>query len=157
MIDAKTGIAGPPVSLVIPERVHRCFRMQCANGVDPALIEKSSKQRSRLGLHKGILGIGLGRVDVGISRHDVIVARQYDRRIECIKLSRVRQQPFHPVELVRFWTRLWVAVWRIKRANQHTMQGRFDIASLGVGWVARELSARDDGLDVAREDGDAIP
>ena len=39
MIDAKSGIAFPAVSFVIPERVHRRIRMQRADRIDPSLIE----------------------------------------------------------------------------------------------------------------------
>jgi hypothetical protein len=71
MIDAKPGIAWPPVSHVVPEGVHRRIGMQFAHSVDPALVENAPKQGARLRLYKSVLYVGPSWIDVGIGRHDI--------------------------------------------------------------------------------------
>ena len=111
----KASVALPPVSLVIPERVHRHIRMQSADGIDPALIEQLPKQSAWLWLDKRILGIGLGGIDVGVSRHNIEIAGENDRCINAIKFDGMLQKPLHPSELIfEFRSRLWVAVRRIE-------------------------------------------
>ena len=100
MVDAKPRVALPPVSLVIPERIHRRIGMHCADRIDPTLIKNTPKQSARLRLHKRVLCVGLGRIDVGIGGHDVEISREHDRRIKGVKFGRVRQEPLHPGELV---------------------------------------------------------
>ena len=51
MVDAKAGVALPPVSLVIPEGVHRRIGMHRADRIDPALTENAPKESPRLWLH----------------------------------------------------------------------------------------------------------
>ena len=140
MVDTKAGIAFPAVSLVIPERVHRRIGMHRADRIDPALIEKAPKQRPRLRLHQRVLGVGLGRIDVGVGRHDVEIPGEHDRRIEGVKLGRVRQKPFHPGELVfEFRPRLRVAVRRIERRDEHAVDGCLDVAALRIVGIAGQL------------------
>ena len=120
MIDAKAGVARPAIPFVVPERVHRLIRMHRADRIDPALIEKPPKQRSRLRLHKRILGIGLGGIDVGVGRHDIEIPCEHDRRVDGADLGGVRQEPFHPRELVlEFRSGLRVAIRRIERGDKH--------------------------------------
>jgi len=102
MIEAKSGVALPPVSHVIPKCVHRYIGMQRADRVYPTPIEKPPKEGARLRLHERVVLIGFARVDIRFGRHDVVVARQHDGRIERIKLGGVRQEPLHPNELVFF-------------------------------------------------------
>ena len=71
VIEAEACAPLPAVSPVVPECVHRLIGMDLPNGIDPALFQQLSEQRSRLGLNERIVGIGLRRIDVGIGRHDV--------------------------------------------------------------------------------------
>jgi hypothetical protein len=89
MIDTKTGIALPAVSLVIPERTRGRIRIRRADSIDPALIHKASKQSSRLWLYQRVLRAGLGDIDIGVSRHHVEIASEYSGGIEGVKLGRM--------------------------------------------------------------------
>ena len=122
--------------------------MHRADRIDPALIEKASKQGARLWLHKRTLRVGLGWIDVGVSGHDVEIPRKHDRRIERAKLGRVCQKPLHPRELVfEFRPRLRVAVRCIERRDEHTLDGCLDVAALRIVGVTRQLYPRDEGID----------
>src|SRR4051794_38277570 len=87
MINAKAGVALPPVSLVIPEYVHRRVRMHRADRIDPALIENPPKQSPRLWLYQRVFGVRLGWIDIWVGRHDVVVTSEHDWRIEGVKLG----------------------------------------------------------------------
>jgi hypothetical protein len=50
VVEAKAGVALPAVAFVIPERIHRLVRMQRADRIDQALIDKAPKQLPRLWL-----------------------------------------------------------------------------------------------------------
>jgi hypothetical protein len=41
VVDAKPGVAFPPISPVVPECIHWRLRMELADGIDPSLIEKA--------------------------------------------------------------------------------------------------------------------
>jgi hypothetical protein len=55
------------------------------------------------------------------------------------------------------WTRLWVAVRRIERCDQNTIDGGLDIPALGIFKISGERDVRNEGLAIARKDGDTIP
>ena len=75
-----------------------------------------------------------------------------------VKLGGVRQEPFHPGELVfEFRSGLRIAVRRIERGDEHAIHRRFDVAALRVVWIAGQSVAGQDRLAAAREDRDAVP
>src|SRR5215813_14431020 len=158
MIDAKARVPRPSVSHVVPERVHRRIRMQRPDCVNPALVENALKKSAAFRLNERVFRIGLRWIDITVRRHDVVVARENDRDARAVELLGMGRKALHPSELIReFGARLWVAVRGIERRDQHAMHRRLDIAALGVSWIAGQLRARDDGLAIAAEDGDAVP
>src|SRR6516164_1879747 len=158
MIDAKPSVPRPSVSHVVPERVHRRVRVQRPDRVNPALVQNAPKKRAAFRLKQSVFGIGFGWIDIAVHRHDVVVAREHDRDACAIELLGMSREPLHPSKLVReFGAGLWVAVRRIERRDQHPVHRRLDVAALPVYGFARQLSVRDNGLEIAGEDSDPIP
>ena len=81
VVDTESGVPGPAVSLVIPERVDALIRMCRSDGVCPTLGEQLPKCRPWRGLKQSIPIPRFGRIDILIRRHDVIVACQDDRNL----------------------------------------------------------------------------
>ena len=108
-------------------------------------------------LHQRIIFVGFGWIDIGIGRHNIVVPRQDDGRIEGAKLGGVRNQTFHPCQLVlELWPRLWIAVRRIERGDQHAVDGALNVAALGIGRITRQRGVRGHRLATPRKDGDAV-
>ena len=132
--------------------------MQRADGIDPALVEKTPEQRARLGLNQRVLGVGLAGVDVALRRHDIEIAGEHNGNVLGIELGGMRQQALHPGELVsEFRARLRIAVRRIERGDQHAVDRGLDVSALLVGRITGELIARQDRFRVAGKNGDAVP
>ena len=92
VVNAETPAAFPALPHVIPERVHRFFGMERADGVGPALREKAQIRGAALGLQQGVTIPGLRRVDVEVCRHNVVIASQRDGRAGRVKFSRMGGQ-----------------------------------------------------------------
>lgn len=84
MIEPKPGVSLPPITHVIPERVHLPIRMQRSDRVDPALIEETFEKRPSLGLHERVILVGFRRVNVRICWHDIVIPCQHDWRAEAV-------------------------------------------------------------------------
>jgi hypothetical protein len=70
----------------------------------------------------------------------------------------VLDQALEPGELVvELGAGLRIAVGQVDRREEDAEGGRLQVARLAVGVVARQGSARDDGLRAARQEGDAVP
>src|SRR6516165_7977836 len=70
----------------------------------------------------------------------------------------MHQQTLHPGKLVvEFWPRLRIAVRRIERGDNDTVNRRLDIARLPVVRIAGQFAPCHDRLAAARQDGDAVP
>ena len=65
--------------------------MQRADGIDPALVEKTPEQRARLRLNQRVLGVGLAGVDVALGRHDIEIAGEHNGNVLGIELGGMRQ------------------------------------------------------------------
>jgi len=87
VIETQAAIVFPALPHVVPKRVHWFFGMERANGVGPALREKSPIGCAALGLQQGVAIPGLRRVDVEIGRHDVVISRQHDGRFSRVEFS----------------------------------------------------------------------
>ena len=132
--------------------------MQRADGIGPALVEKTPEQHARLGLNQRILRVGLARVDVTLRRHDIEIAGEHHGNVLGIELGGMRQQALHPGELVgEFRARLRIAVRRIERGDQHAVDRGLDVSALLVARIAGKPVARQDRLRVAGEDSNAVP
>src|SRR5262249_41777800 len=122
------------------------------------VVQNAPKKRAAFRLKQSVFTIGFGWIDIAVRRHDVVVAREHDRDACAIELLGMPREALHPSKLVReFGAGLWVAVRGIERRDQHAVPRRLDVAALRVYGVARQLRARDNGLEIAGEDGDAIP
>src|ERR1700754_777471 len=74
------------------------------------------------------------------------------------KRLRISDQAFEPFELVvEFRSRLRVTVWQIQAADQQSVDGRFDIAAMGIGVAAGQAAPRFGRLRAFREYRDAVP
>ena len=132
--------------------------MQRADRIDPALRQQALIGGAALRLQQRVVVIGLGLIDVLLGRYDVVVAREHDRDAGLVERGGVADQPLEPGELeIEFRPGLRVAVRRIERGDQHAVDGRFDVAALGVVRIARQFRAGDDRHHAARQDRDAIP
>jgi len=54
VINPQSRISGPTVPEIVPERIHRLLRMQCAEGVGPALLQQPTKPFPGCGLDKRV-------------------------------------------------------------------------------------------------------
>src|SRR6266700_1145082 len=89
-VDAKAAVAFPPLTHVIPVRVHGCIRIKLTDGIHPPLLEQTTKGGAAFWLHERILRPRLCRIDIPTSRNDIVVACQhngYIRRVEVCGVS----------------------------------------------------------------------
>ena len=69
---------------------------------------------------------------------------QHHRRSGRIQFSRVGVQSLQPSELIiEFGTGLGVSIGSVDRGDEHAVDGRFEIAALAIGDVARQVHASD--------------
>ena len=90
MIETKSRVARPAIPQIVPESVHRLVGMERADGIDPALIEQSAEQSTRLWLHQRVLRVRLAGVDVALGRHDIEIAGEHNGNVLGIELRSMR-------------------------------------------------------------------
>ncbi len=67
-------------------------------------------------------------------------------------------QAFEPFQLiVKFWTRLGIAIWQVDASDQNAVHCRFNVTALCVLRVTGQLRAGHDWLHSACKDGDTVP
>src|SRR6266404_6158245 len=64
VVKPQAGIAFPPLSLVVPESVHRVIRVERADRIYPTLGKNVRICCAALRLQQGILSPGLGGIDI---------------------------------------------------------------------------------------------
>src|SRR5512142_2634214 len=87
MVEPESEIALPASGGIVPEGVELFLpRMQCAQGVRPALVEDPSVRLARRRLADGIVGGRADRENVAVLRNHVPVAAQHGRTLVLEKL-----------------------------------------------------------------------
>ena len=75
-----------------------------------------------------------------------------------VKVGGVFDQPVEPSQfVVKFGTRLWVAVWKIQAADDHAVHCSFEIAAVGVAFAAGKSTPAFQRVHPFGEDGHAVP
>src|SRR5688572_3469810 len=99
VIDAQPCVTSVRVAPVFPEGVETLLWVECAQGVDPALLEESLVGGAHFGTEEGVIAPALGRIDVEVGGNGVVVARQDDGDLLLDQELRAREEPFEPPEL----------------------------------------------------------
>ncbi len=158
MIDAQSGIALPGISEVIPKGVDALVRMQLAHRIGPAPSDEASVGVAHLGPEERIIKPALRLIDVKIGRHHIVVAGENNRRGRGEQRLGMFGQAREPAEFViELRAGRWIAVGKVKAANQHAIDGRLEVATVCVVWIAGKAPTTLAGIQTARENGDAIP
>lgn len=101
---------------------------------------------------------GAGVVDIEVAGHHVEVAGQHHRMAALHQLGGVADEVLEPGQLVvELRSRLGIAIGQVKTGHQQAVDGRFEVAAVGIAGVARQAAAYLQRLAVAGEDGDAVP
>src|SRR5262249_53698462 len=157
-IDAKTAVAFPALTHVIPVCIHRSIRMKLANSIHPALIEQATEGGAAFWLNERILRPRLRRIDIPISRNDIVVASQDNGHIRRVEVCGVSGEAVQPSELVaEFRTGLRISVWGIDGGYDHPFYGCFDVPTFCVADITWQLRTGQNWCGAARKDRDAIP
>src|SRR5690606_15045388 len=105
-----------------------------------------------------VVAPAFGLINVEIGRHDIEIADQRHRYLEIEQLLPVCPKTFEPAELVvEFWAGRRIAVREIKTADDHAVDGRFDIAAVIVAWFSRKAAARFNRVGIPCENCHAVP
>lgn len=74
------------------------------------------------------------------------------------QLGGVADEVLEPGQLVvELRSRLGIAIGQVQAGHQQAVDGRFEVAAVGIAGVARQAAAYLQRLAVAGEDGDAVP
>src|SRR5262249_1504844 len=132
--------------------------MQLSDRVDPALIAEIFEKLPSLRLHERVILVGFRRVNVRICWHNIVIPCQHHWRIEAVELCGMREQTLHPRELViESWTWLRIAIGRIERSDEHTVDGCLDVAALRIARITGKCGVRNNWLTAARKYSNAVP
>ncbi len=158
MIDAQPRVAREIISKVIPKGVDADARIQLAQRIGPAARDEAGEGVPHLRTKQSIIKPAFRLIDVKVCRYNVVVAGEDDRRGSGQQRFGMFHQAFQPAELViEFWTWRWIAVGKIKTADHHVTDQRFDVAAVCVVWIAGQGPTFLYWILTARENGDAIP